>query len=188
MRADRNELQVLFIDLEIAYALYYAHPSKRPQYNPARNIKHYPFCLCASYKWLHETVLQNVSVLDDPEMFDKDFRNSCVVAKSLHEEMSRADIIIAHNCDGFDMKECNNLFILYDLGPIPVTKTIDTLKIARRYFRFAGNSLSDLATLFKLPAKLEKPDWVLLTEGNREEIEKAIVYCDRGYRGVRGGL
>lgn len=173
-----NDLKWLLADTEWSYAIYYGFPSKKPQYMPAKNIKHRQFCTNASWKWAHQVSVQSVSILDDKRQFKKDFRNDKVCAVEMHKAMSEADVIVAHNLDEFDMKMLNVIFAIYGLGPIPEKKFIDTLKVARKHFRFAGNGLDDLLKFFGHEGKADKPDWILLTEGNEREIRKSIKYCN----------
>lgn len=91
--------------------------------------------------------------------------------------MTQADVVIAHNGDDFDIKFANTLFITHGLGPIPEKKSLDTLKAARKYFRFAGNDLDSLSKRFGGAGKVDKPDWIRLTESDSDEIEKAANYC-----------
>ncbi len=177
------DFKTLFLDTEWSYAINYGFPSKKPQFNPARNIKNRQFCINAGWKWLDKTQVHHVSVLDDMKAFKKDFRNDRVCAVKLHKVMSEADIIVCHNAD-FDIKMLNVLFVLYELGEIPEKKIICTLKIARRYFRFAGNGLDDLLKLFGHEGKEEKPDWALMTEGDVKQIKKSIKYCARDVVGL----
>lgn len=176
-QVDPNQLKILLVDLELAYALYYGFPSKKPQFMPARNIKHHQFCICAAWKWHHEVSVQSISVLEDEKRFKKNFRDDYIVAKKLHELFEEADVIVAHNGDSFDLKHANTLFIKHGLGPVPQIKSIDTLKLARKYFSFPGNGLNDLLTFFNLPGKLDGPSWIGLTEGVEKEIIKAVKYC-----------
>lgn len=178
MSVDRNQLKVLFIDTEWTYAVGYFFPSKKPQYVPARNIKHRQFCTNASWKWESQVSVQSVSVLSDKKQFKKDFRNDKVCAVAMHKVMSHADVIVAHNLDQFDLPMLNVIFELYGLGPIPENKMIDTLKAARRHFRYAGNGLDDLLKFFGHEGKADKPDWVSLTEGDVGQIKKSIKYCN----------
>lgn len=184
MNIDRNQLKVLFIDTEWSYAVNYGFPSKKPQFNPARNIKHRQYCTNASWKWEHQVSVQNVSVLSDPIQFKKDFRNDKICAIKMHEVMSSADVIVAHNLDEFDLKMLNVIFALHGLGPIPEKKLIDTLKIARKYFRFSGNGLDDLLKFFGYEGKEEKPDWFGMTEGDPKQIKKSIKYCNKDVLGL----
>lgn len=131
--------------------------------------------MCA-YKWHHE-VSTYVVKINDGKKFKKDFRNDKVIAIKIHELMTEADIIVAHNGDAFDIKHANTLFIKHDLGPIPEKKSIDTLKAARKYFNFAGNDLDNLSKRFGGRGKDNKPCWFKLTDGDEKEINKAAKYC-----------
>lgn len=164
-----RELKTLLVDLELSYAIGYFFPSKKPQFMSARQIKQHQFCVCAAWKWEHEVSVYSMAV-------DKR-RNDKSIAKKLHELFTEADIIVAHNGDAFDIKHANTMFIKHGLSPIPERKSIDTLKVARKYFAFAGNSLGDILRYFKIGDKEEKPDWQLLTEGDESEIKKAVKYC-----------
>lgn len=164
-----KELKILLVDLELSYAIGYFFPSKREQYISARQIKNHQWCVCIAWKWAHEVSTYTLSVKrkgDDRE-----------IAKKLWKLFDESDVIVAHNGDAFDIKWANTLFIKHGLSPVSESKSIDTLKVARRYFNFAGNSLGDLLRYFKLGDKDEKPDWQLLTEGDMSEIKKATKYC-----------
>lgn len=182
---DRNQIKWLCLDTEWTYAIARFFPSKKPQYIPARNIKHRQFCTNASWSWDHQVSVQSVSILDDARQFKKDFRNDKICAVKMHKAMSEADVIVAHNLDRFDLPMLNVIFALYGLGPIPPTKMIDTLKEARRHFRFAGNGLDDLLKFFGHEGKSEKPDWDGLTEGNEKQIKKSIGYCNVDVKGLK---
>ena len=172
-----RELKILLLDEEWSYALAYVFPSKREQYIHARNIKHHQFCICAAWKWMHETSVYSIKITDDKKRFKKNFRDDFIIALKLHELMTEADVILAHNGDSFDIKRANNLFIKHGLGPIPERKSIDTLKVARKYFAFAGNDLDSLAKLFGSKGKNKKPCWFGLTDGDAAEIAVAARYC-----------
>lgn len=184
MKKQNDELIWLCIDTEWSYAIYYLFPSKRPQYAPAKNIKHRQFCPNASWKFENKKKVNHVSVLDDKKQFKKDFRNDKVCAVAMHAAMSLADVIVAHNLDNFDLPMLNVIFALYGLGPIPEKKFVDTLKVAKKHFRFSGNGLDDLLKFFGHSGKAAKPDWVEMTEGNPIHIKKSVKYCDRDVAGL----
>lgn len=176
-KVDRNELNFLFIDTELALSLYYAYYSKKPQFLRASQIKARKFMPCAAWQWRHLTAPESACTLDNDKAFRKNYKNDYHVAKKLFQAMEQADVIIGHNLDGFDMKEINRAFILHGLGVLPEIKTIDTLKIARKYFAFEGNSLRDLAALFELKNKFEQPDWQAVAEGCPKATRYAEKYC-----------
>lgn len=177
-----NDLKILLLDLELTFAVYYAYPSKREQYLSASNIIHDQFCTCAAWKWHHESSTHVVKITDNKESFKKNFRDDRIVAVKLHELMEEADVIVAHNGDNFDIKHANTLFIKHGLGPIPERKSIDTLKVARKYFAFPGNSLDQLSKRFGSKGKNKKPNWYKMTEGDANEIKIAAHYCKNDVR------
>jgi len=166
-----DQLKVLLLDLELSYAMAYIFPSKKPQYISPKNIKHHQFVVCAAYKWLHEVSTYVVKIKNAKSRNDKN------IAVKLHELMTEADIIVAHNGDRFDIKHCNTMFITHGLGPIPERKSIDTLKMARKYFAFAGNDLDSLSKRFGGKGKATKPCWFKLTDGVASEVDIAAEYC-----------
>jgi DNA polymerase elongation subunit (family B) len=68
---------------------------------------------------------------------------------------NKADVIIAHNGNAFDLKKVRTLFLKHRLPPPEPYKQIDTKLIAKRYFNFDSNSLKDLAEYLGLNKKLE---------------------------------
>ena len=93
-----------------------------------------------------------------------------MVIKTLHDVLSEADIIIAHNGDKFDSKKFNTRAIAYGLPPIEPKKSVDTLKIARRRFAFTSNKLSYLAKFLGVESKDESPDWDKVLAGDEQEL------------------
>lgn len=67
------------------------------------------------------------------------------LVKRLWKLFDEADILVAHNGDGFDIKMSNQYFIKYGLTPPSPYKSVDTLKLAKKYFRFAQNKLDYLS-------------------------------------------
>lgn len=177
MKIKPPEIKILLLDLELTFAVYYAYPSKREQYLSDKNIIHDQFCTCAAWKWAHEKSTHVVKITDDKKWSKKNFRNDYIVAKKLHALMTEADVIVAHNGDNFDIKHANTLFRKHGLGPVPETKSIDTLKVARKYFAFPGNSLDSLAKRFGSKGKNKKPNWYKMTDGDKKEIDIAAKYC-----------
>lgn len=77
------------------------------------------------------------------------------LTKKLWKLFDDADIIIAHNSDGFDIKMSKTFFILYGMAMPSNFKSVDTLKVARKHFKFTGNSLDQLAEHFGIPNKVK---------------------------------
>lgn len=67
---------------------------------------------------------------------------------------NEADILVGHNGDGFDIKKANARMIMNGYNPPATYKTIDTLKIARRHFKFGSNKLNDLGQYLGVGKKI----------------------------------
>jgi hypothetical protein len=139
-RANR-ELKTLIVDMEISYSLYFAFPSNKPQFLNSHQLFRRAFVPCFSWKWGHQSTVHVESVLDNNKQYKNDYMNDYALAVKLHTLMDEADIIVAHNADRFDIKQANTLFIDHGLGQVGEYKSVDTLKVARKYFAFEGNSL-----------------------------------------------
>lgn len=72
-------------------------------------------------------------------------RDDTRIITSLHRLLSTADIIVGHNIDRHDTPILRTRALLHRLSPLPPVRSIDTLKIARRDFKFESNKLDYLA-------------------------------------------
>jgi DNA polymerase elongation subunit (family B) len=134
--------------------------------------------LCFSYKWLGDKTTQVVALPQFP-LYKKNTKNDYEIVKKLHELFEEADIIIAHNGDKFDIRKVNAKMIQHGFNPPSPYKTIDTLKIARRYFKFDSNRLNDLGELLGLGKKVETGGfslWEGCIAGNIKAWEKMKRY------------
>ena len=90
----------------------------------------------------------------------------------------------AHNGDKFDIKMANSFFIKYGLTPPSPYKSIDTLKIAKKIFRFNSNKLNDLGEYLGIGKKIntggfqlwlrclrgEKSAWAKMKRYNKQDV------------------
>lgn len=95
-----------------------------------------------------------VRALSDYPKYKRDIDDDKTLVLDLWKVIDEADIIIAHNGDKFDLPKANARFIYHGLNPPSPYKTIDTLKIARRNFKFDSNRLDDLVRYLKIGKKL----------------------------------
>ena len=98
------------------------------------------------------------------------------VVKQFHDILMQADIIIGHNSDAFDLKKFNARAIYHKLPPIPKKQQIDTLKEARKHFKFTSNKLAYLANYLGIASKDESPDWNKILDGDIDELSKMREY------------
>ena len=126
------------------------------------------YILSYAYKWLGEDKV-HVVALPDFKGYSKDKKNDKALCESLHKLFDEADLVVAHNGDSHDQPKSNARFIYHGLTPPSPYKSIDTKKIAKKYFKFNSNSLNNLGTYFKLGNKIENSGiklWRACMEGD----------------------
>ena len=129
------------------------------------------YMISFSYKWLGEKDT-HVLALPDYKDYTKDRSNDKKLVTDLWKLFEEADIIVGHNGDKFDIKKTNARFIKHNLPPLPEPKTVDTLKVAKKHFKFTSNKLNDLGEFLGLGQK-EKTGGIDLWLDCRANIPKA---------------
>lgn len=109
----------------------------------------------------------------------KDYTNEKALVLELWKQFDKADIIIAHNGDSFDIKKANTLFLKHGLKKPSGYKSIDTKLVAKRYFRFDSNKLDDLSDYLGLGRKVNTGGfdlWLGCMAGDAESWEHMETY------------
>jgi len=148
---------------------------KGEQYVRWQQIDETPFIISWAGKWLF-----------DPESFgtvvtpsEAKARDDRRVVKALHRAMNKADLVITHNGDKFDIKVMNWYFIKYGLEPNNRYKSIDTLKEYKKICAPPlGYSLDALAQELGYAGKIETKMelWEGCEAGNKKALTEIFVY------------
>ena len=141
-------------------------------------IEHDWFIHCIGYKFLggKSAVL---STHQNKKRFVKNHRDDSEIVSKFYEILKTADMVIGHNVDTFDLKKLNTRFIANGLDPIIMPPSVDTLKAARRYFKFSSNRLDFLASALVGDKKLENESglWQKAFNGDYTATKKMAIYC-----------
>lgn len=131
------------------------------------------YMICAAWKWLGQKKVYAVAVTEP--MQDKE------VVQALRDAIAEADIVIHHNGDAFDLKKLNARMILHDIPPFPHPISIDTLKVARKEFKFTSNRLDYLGKALGCGGKItNKPGmWMEILKGDLSCIPLMLKYNKR---------
>ena len=167
--------KILLFDIETAPNLGYTWGKWKQN---VINFKNNWYILSFAAKWLGSKKIIKYK-LNDFKLFKKDKTNDYEVVKRLWELFDEADVIIGHNEDKFDIKKANTRFIYHNMLSPSYYKTIDTLKIARKYFSFTSNKLDDLGKLFKIGKKEEHngfKTWLGCMNGDKKSWKIMIKY------------
>jgi DNA polymerase elongation subunit (family B) len=152
------------------------------------------FMISYSWKVLGERKI-HTKALNDYVGYRKDLEDDSKLVADLYKVFDAADILIAHNGDKFDVRKTNARFIKHNMKPPSTYKTIDTLKAARRFFKFESNKLDTLAQYLGVGKKIPNTGfslwkrcmvgdvhaWNIMKRYNRHD----IVLLERVYNKLR---
>ena len=172
-------MNILTFDLETGYMLN-ANFSLWEETRNHKNIVQDWYIICGAWKWIDSARVEAVSLLDDPDRFKDDITDDYHVVKRLHEELGKADILVGHNIDRFDIPKLNTRFYYHGLPPLPKVRTLDTLKMAKRAFKFSSNRLDYIAQYGKDAGegKMNTTQglWLKALQGDEEAIKEMVEY------------
>jgi len=138
------------------------------------------YVLCWAAKWLGSTTVMTDSLFKNKTAYWRDPEDDTSVCKSLWQLFDQADVVIFHNGDRFDIPVMNTRFIQHGLQRPSPYKSIDTLKIAKRAFKFPSNALNSIGIYLGLGEKQETGGaklWTACMKGDSEAWKKMVDYC-----------
>lgn len=170
-------MQLLYWDIETAPAIAGVF-GIYDQNIPYSHVIQDWFIICAAYRWQHKKKIESVSILDDAKRFKKNPADDYHVVATLHNLISQADVIVAHNGNKFDWKKFMARVVFHGLPPIRKPVMIDTL-LQSRQFAFTSRKLDDLGTHLGFANKLETERglWIKAAQGCAASIRKMVTYC-----------
>jgi len=142
-KVEHQKPRVLFYDIETGPNLGYVYGKYEQD---VLEFEHEWELLSFAFKWMGERAIT---------AYGQDSMTEGELVEELHAVIDEADVVIAHNGDRFDQKMANAKFVEYGLDPPSPYRSIDTLKVAKRYFRFNSNRLDDLGDKLGVGRKLK---------------------------------
>ncbi|MBU6390911.1 MAG: ribonuclease H-like domain-containing protein [Planctomycetota bacterium] len=165
-----NKPNILFWDIETApivattWTLY-------PKAISHKNIQQDWYIICGAWKWAGKPAVQAAKI--DKPLKDKE------LCKKLRDVIAKADIIVHHNGNRFDLKKLNARLIFHGLAPLPMIPTVDTLKEVKKVAAFTSNRLDYLAKILTGTGKLDAPYelWLDIMKGSKAALATTVAYC-----------
>lgn len=162
----------LFYDIETSYYIVKAwSPGFGKSIFPTDIIK-FPAIICVCWKWEGEDKVHSLTW--DEHQDDKE------LIKTFIAELHKANQIVAHNGDRFDLKWLRMRAIQHDIPMRPRYETIDTLRLAKTQFKFHSNKLDELGKFLGVGEKIETNmslwDRIILNK-EPEALEEMVNYC-----------
>ena len=146
----RKVPKILIFDLEIAPMSAWVWGRWNQNISLEATISEW-FILCWSAKWLYSDDVISCRLTSEEALNEDDSR----IVKELWKLINDADIVVAHNAKGADIKWMNTRFIMNELAPPKPYHIIDTLEVAKKNFGFSSNKLDALAGYFGIPHKMD---------------------------------
>lgn len=139
-----HQAKILFFDLEVSRAIVAGYGNKW-EFKVVKFLQHQKL-MCYAYKFQGDKKITFIHM--------HQFKTYRDFVQSLADVLSEADIVVAHNLKRFDEPMSNTFFVTEGIKPPTPYKTVDTLLVARRVFKFPSNSLNDLAEHLGIGSKL----------------------------------
>ena len=168
----KPKIKRLFFDIETAPNVGLFWESGYQVNVPYENVIKERAIICIAWKWAGEKTVHSLNwneKQDDKEML-----------VNFIDVLNKADEIVAHNGNSFDIKWVRTRCLYHGIPVIPNYITIDTCKIAQSRFRFNSSSLDYLSQFLGLGKKIEtKFDlWKkVLLDNDRKSLAYMVKYC-----------
>lgn len=173
--------KILILDIETSYieVKHRTFSLFNNDYISHKDIEQDWYIHCIGYKWLDSKTAKVISTHQDRHKFDFDHTWDEEVVTKFYDILKEADLAIGHNLDSFDLKKLNTRFITYGLAPIIMPPTVDTLKVARKYFKFTSNKLDYIADFLIGDCKIDTESglWEKAFQGDYKATKKMAEYC-----------
>ena len=139
---------------------------------PYQNIIKERALICVCYKWEGERKVHALTW--DSNQCDKKLLETMVPI------LNEATEVVGHNGDNFDIKWLRTRCLFHDLDMYPVYTSVDTLKLARRYFLLNSNRMDYITKFLGFEGKI-KTDYQLwsdiLLQKCPKAMRKMVSYC-----------
>lgn len=128
--------------------------------------------ICICWKWEGEKKIHSLTW--DSKQSDKKMLQTFI------KEANRADELVGHNSDRFDITWIRTRCLFHGIPVIPNYQTIDTLKFARSKFRFNSNRLDYIGKFLGVGGKHDTSFsmWSdIVLKKCKTSLRKMVAYC-----------
>jgi len=163
----------LFFDIETSPNIMFAWTAGYKLNLPPENIIKERAIMCICYKWEGE---KQVHSLEWKKGDDKK------LLVDFMKVMNTADEVIGHNSDNFDIKWVRTRCLYHGIPAIPDYSTVDTYKLAKKYFRFNSNKLDYISSFLGGGHKLHTGFGLwksIVLDNDVKAMKKMVTYCKK---------
>ena len=170
----RTEVKRMFFDIETSPNIGIFWRAGYKQNIFPESIINERAIICICWKWQGEDEVHSLNWDDD--QCDKE------MLKQFAKEILKADEVVGHNGDRFDVKWFNTRCLFHGINILPRYKTLDTLKKAKSHFYFNSNKLDYIAKYLGVGGKVSTGGldlWKdILFKKCEEAMDKMVNYCN----------
>jgi len=164
--------KILIIDIETSPTKAFIWRMWKENIGNNQVIDH-SYIMCFSAKWFgeDEIIYSETRTEDDSS-----------ITKQMIELLDQADFVVAHNASRFDVPRINAAAIINGMKPPSPYRVIDTLKVAKKHFKFERNTLEHIAEILGCTPKSSHAKfngfelWKECLDGNEEAWEEMRDY------------
>lgn len=164
----------LFIDLETRPDVAVTFKRFKANLSQDHVLENGGSLLSIAWRWMHDDKAQGL-VLSPIEAVEN---NDVFLVETLFDLIEKADVVIGHNLDAFDIPILKSRLVVHNLPALKKVKTIDTLKIARQ-MRFNSNRLGDLGVILGEGEKQKHNGintWIGCMAGKQSSLNEMLAY------------
>lgn len=165
----------LFYDIETSYCEgHFWRPGYNQTVQPSQVFKHAQI-ICISWKWEGDDKIHNAHWGLNKQCDKK------LLTKFI-KELDKADEIVAHNGDRFDIKWIRTRAMFHNIPMRHSYNMIDTLKLSKSLLKMPSNTLAECCKYFNLTIKKDPggmQTWIdIVANKSQEALDRMIDYCD----------
>jgi RNase_H superfamily len=156
--AGASPIRVLFWDIETSPVICSTWSLYPESLNHSDIIEDWRI-ICAAWKWADSNTIESThwAPTSDKQISPVLGKDDARVIRKLHAVLSQADVLVGHNSDNFDWKKFQTRCIELGLKPVDQKASIDTLKVARKEFKFTSNRLDYIGEYLGVGGKMDTP-------------------------------
>src|SRR5690606_15711117 len=133
--------------------------------------------ICWSAKWAGQKTVHADTVTPEEALAEDDSR----VVASLASLVREADVVVAHNLKGFDLKILNTRLLDLPQPAMPTESMPDAVESAKTNFKLEYDRRDYLVRVRALEPKqkMQLREWILATKGDEKSARKMTRDCKR---------
>lgn len=143
-------------------------------------IEEDPKIISVAWMWEGEKTVHAMSLPDTAGYAPDRFKiNDREIVEKVWDLLNECDVAIAQNGNRFDVRMLNARFLYYGMPPPKPYQTVDTLIVARRYFKMPMHKLDEMLRYLRMPRKIQtggKDLWFKCMNGDKDAWRKMVTY------------